>query len=116
LGIRFSPHFCCGEIEIGEFYSTLQQKITSAIPEAFTMLKPDSSGYFLIYLFTNSNKLINNNIMKRITVRNDLMSKSEYSKQYGVNRMTIDRMIQDGKLSVERISGTDYIKLSMNNN
>jgi DNA-binding GntR family transcriptional regulator len=51
--------------------------------------------------------------MKRITVRTDLMSKSEYSKQYGVNRMTIDRMIQDGKLFVERISGTDYIKLSM---
>jgi DNA-binding GntR family transcriptional regulator len=53
--------------------------------------------------------------MKRVTVRNDLMSKAEYSKQYGVNRMTIDRMIQDGKLSVERISGTYYIKLSMNN-
>jgi predicted site-specific integrase-resolvase len=53
--------------------------------------------------------------MKRITVRNDLMKKAEYSKQYGINRMTIDRMIRDGELPVERISGTDYIKLTINN-
>ena len=50
--------------------------------------------------------------MKRIKVRTDLMSKSEYSKKYGINRMRIDSLIDEGKLSVERISGTDYIILS----
>ena len=39
------------------------------------------------------------------------MSKSEYSKKYSVNRVTIDKMIEDGKLAVEHISGVDYIKL-----
>jgi DNA-binding GntR family transcriptional regulator len=49
--------------------------------------------------------------MKRVIERKDLMSKSEYSKQYGVNRMTIDKLIEEGKLVVERISGVDYIRL-----
>lgn len=48
--------------------------------------------------------------MKRI-VRKDLMSKIEYSKKYGVSRPTIDRMIKDGELTVEHISGTDYIRI-----
>jgi len=49
--------------------------------------------------------------MKKIKIRNDLMKKTEYSKKYGINRVKIDKMINDGELSVERISGTDYIKL-----
>lgn len=49
--------------------------------------------------------------MKRITIRTDLMSKSEYSKKYLISRPTIDKMIKDGELCVERISGTDYIKI-----
>ncbi len=50
--------------------------------------------------------------MKKVIERKDLMSKSEYSKQYGINRVTIDRMINEGRLSVERISGIDYIRLT----
>lgn len=53
------------------------------------------------------------NVMKRIIERKDLMSKSEYSKQYGINRVAIDKMIEEGKLIVERISGVDYIRLSI---
>lgn len=49
--------------------------------------------------------------MKKIIIRRDLMSKSEYSKNYGVNRVTIDKMINDGLLTVEEISGTHYIKI-----
>ena len=49
--------------------------------------------------------------MKKIKVRDDLMSKSDYSKKYGVNRVKIDKLIEDGKLHVERISGVDYIIL-----
>jgi len=37
------------------------------------------------------------------------MSKTEYSKVYNINRVTIDKMIADGELSVEVISGKDYI-------
>ena len=50
--------------------------------------------------------------MKRITVRNDLMKKSEYSKKYGLSRPTIDKRINEGSLHVERIGTTDYIRLS----
>lgn len=49
--------------------------------------------------------------MKRIIRRNDLLSKSEYSKKYGIDRVKVDRMIEDGKLVVEEISGKHYIKL-----
>ena len=49
--------------------------------------------------------------MKRIIERKDLMSKMEYSKQYNINRVTIDKLIEEGKLVVERISGVDYIRL-----
>jgi hypothetical protein len=49
--------------------------------------------------------------MKRVIIRKDLMSKSEYSKQYRVNRPTIDKLIKDGELIVEQISGTDYIRI-----
>jgi hypothetical protein len=49
--------------------------------------------------------------MKRIIERKDLMSKSEYSRQYGINRMAVDKLIEEGKLVVERISGVDYIRL-----
>ena len=48
---------------------------------------------------------------QKIIIRNDLMKKKEYSIQYGISRPTIDKMIKDGDLCVERISGTDYIKL-----
>ena len=49
--------------------------------------------------------------MKRIIVRKDLIKKSDYSKKYGVNRVKIDQLIQDGELVVEQISGTDFIRL-----
>lgn len=49
--------------------------------------------------------------MKRVIIRKDLMKKSEYSKKYGINRVTIDKMIERGELVVERISGTDYIRI-----
>jgi len=42
------------------------------------------------------------------------MSKSEYSKKYGLNRPKIDKMINEGELSVEEISGIQYIKLNIN--
>ena len=51
------------------------------------------------------------NIMKKVIVRKDLMKKAEYSKKYGVNRVTLDKEIQEGKHVVEQISGTDFIKL-----
>ena len=41
------------------------------------------------------------------------MNKIEYSKKYKVNRVTLDKEIQEGKHVVERISGTDYIKLKV---
>lgn len=50
--------------------------------------------------------------MKRITVRNDLMSKSDYSKKYMVSRPTIDTKIKNGELAIERIGKIDYIKLN----
>ena len=49
--------------------------------------------------------------MKRIIIRNDLMSKSDYSKKYGINRTSIDQKIRNGELSVEEISGKHYIRL-----
>lgn len=49
--------------------------------------------------------------MKRVIERKDLMSKSEYSQQYGINRVAIDKLIEEGKLVVERISKVDYIRL-----
>lgn len=49
--------------------------------------------------------------MKRIIVRKDLIKKIEYSKKYNINRVKLDQLIQDGKLVVEQISGTDYIRL-----
>ena len=49
--------------------------------------------------------------MKKIIKRKDLMSKSEYSKQFGVNRVTLDKMIEDGELIVEEISNKYYIKI-----
>jgi len=49
--------------------------------------------------------------MKRIKVRNDLMSKLDYSRTYGINRPTVDKMIENGELSVEEISGKHYIKI-----
>lgn len=49
--------------------------------------------------------------MRKIKVRNDLMSKSEYSRQYKISRPKIDEMINNGQLSVEEISGTHFIKI-----
>lgn len=49
--------------------------------------------------------------MKRITVRNDLMSKSNYARKYMISRPTIDTKIKNGELSIERIDGVDYIKI-----
>ena len=44
-------------------------------------------------------------------VRNDLITKMEYSRRYGISRPTIDRMIRDNELSTETICGVDYIKI-----
>lgn len=41
------------------------------------------------------------------------MSKSDYSKKYHISRVAIDKLIEDGNLAVEQISGTDYIKLQV---
>lgn len=49
--------------------------------------------------------------MRKIKVRKDLMSKTEYSRAYSVDRPRIDKMIEDGLLSVEEISGKHYIKI-----
>jgi len=49
--------------------------------------------------------------MKKIKVRNDLLSKSDYSKKYNISRVTIDKMIKNGDLAVEEISGKHYIKV-----
>lgn len=49
--------------------------------------------------------------MKKIKIRTDLISKQEYHKRYGTPRPTINTMIEEGKLSVEEISGTQYIKI-----
>jgi hypothetical protein len=50
--------------------------------------------------------------MRKVIVRKDLMSKSDYSKKYSINRVTIDRLIEEGKLAVEQISGIDFIRLN----
>jgi hypothetical protein len=50
-------------------------------------------------------------IMKRMIIRRDLIKKSDYAKKYNINRVTLDKIIQEGKLVVEQISGTDYIRL-----
>ncbi len=44
-------------------------------------------------------------------VRNDLVTKMEYSRRYRISRPTIDRMIRDGELPTEMICGVDYIKI-----
>lgn len=49
--------------------------------------------------------------MKRMIIRNDLIKKVDYSRKYKVNRVKLDQLIQEGKLVVEQISGTDYIRL-----
>ena len=49
--------------------------------------------------------------MRKILIRKDLLSKSDYSKQYKISRPTIDRMIESGELAVEEISGTHFIKV-----
>lgn len=51
--------------------------------------------------------------MKRVIERKDLLKKSEYSKRYGINRVKLDKMIEDGKLVVERISNTDYVRINV---
>lgn len=49
--------------------------------------------------------------MKRKIVRNDLISKQDYHLRYGISRPKIDKMIENGELVVEEISGTDYIRI-----
>ena len=46
-----------------------------------------------------------------MVIRKDLMKKSDYSKKYGISRVTLDKKIQDGEIPVEHISGTDYVRL-----
>jgi hypothetical protein len=40
------------------------------------------------------------------------MKKANFSKKYGVNRVTLDKHIKIGLVPVERIDGTDYIRLN----
>lgn len=47
--------------------------------------------------------------MKKIRLRKDLKSKTEYAKDTGIQRKTIDKMINEGQLAVEEISGKHYI-------
>lgn len=49
--------------------------------------------------------------MRKIKIRNDLISKQEYHKRYGVSRPRINEMIKNGELTVERISNIDYIRI-----
>lgn len=49
--------------------------------------------------------------MKRVIIRSDLMKKKEYSEKYGIDRVKLDKKIEDGEFVVEQISGTDYIRL-----
>lgn len=49
--------------------------------------------------------------MKKIKIREDLISKQDYHKRYGVPRPKINKMINDGELTVERISNIDYIRI-----
>jgi hypothetical protein len=53
--------------------------------------------------------------MRKVIVRKDLMKKSNYAKNYNVSRVTLDKMIEDGKVIVEQIDGTDYIRLQVDN-
>lgn len=48
---------------------------------------------------------------KKIRIRHDLLSKSDYSRRYGIARPTIDAMIERGEIKVERISGIDYVSI-----
>lgn len=50
--------------------------------------------------------------MKRKIIRHDLVSISEYAIRYNKSRPTIYKMIDNGELVVEHISGTDYIRLT----
>lgn len=50
--------------------------------------------------------------MKKIKIRTDLISKQDYHKRYDVSRPKINSMIEEGKLTVEEISGTQYIKIA----
>lgn len=40
------------------------------------------------------------------------MKKVNFSKQYGIDRVTLDKRIKKGLIPVERIDGTDYIRLN----
>lgn len=57
----------------------------------------------------NSVNFIN---MKKVIRRPDLMKKMNFSKQYGIDRVTLDKRIKKGLIPVERIDGTDYIRLN----
>ena len=54
-----------------------------------------------------------NNNMKRRIIRKDLVSISKYAEMYGINRAKVYKMIEDGELIVEHISGTDYVRLKI---
>lgn len=49
--------------------------------------------------------------LKRVTVREDLMNKTEYSKRFHIDRVSLNRSIEQGVLEVEQISGHDYVKI-----
>ena len=40
------------------------------------------------------------------------MKKSNYAKEYNVSRPTLNKLIENGEIKVERIDGVDYVKIN----
>lgn len=65
-----------------------------------------------IYVVYICRTTLNFTLMKKVIRRPDLMKKMNFSKQYGIDRVTLDKRIKKGLIPVERIDGTDYIRLN----
>ena len=51
--------------------------------------------------------------METIKIHPDkLFTKSEYSKEFGISRMTIDKRIAENDLSIIKVRGTTLIKVA----
>lgn len=66
----------------------------------------------LVYVAYICRITLNFTLMKKVIRRPDLMKKMNFSKQYGIDRVTLDKRIKLGLIPVERIDGTDYIRLN----
>jgi len=49
---------------------------------------------------------------QKVIIRDDLLSKSDFSRKYGISRSTLDNMIQSGLLPGEQIGNVFYINVS----